>query len=317
MSANSNSVGSKFKYNGIEFEEALGLKLYEMPFRQYDNVLGRFTSIDALAEEAYDITPYRFGFNNPIFFSDPTGLWEEVDGGYSTNDQDEIARLYGYLNYRGNVDSSTNGIMNFIKEDIAFQKDIDGALPLSTAFVKGGNITDHSVHRMKNEIAYYNGTTDYLYTREDYEMRNKILSGASDPISNLLLDWEKSGAYQPITAKNYINYVGGETTAKLLTVNSFINMMGSVSGGPVGVSIAVTPRYLGTKSNQGTLASKQNFSSSVSGASMSITPSFKNMSWTQFRQQYSHLYIGKFKGSGSYMKFMSMDFKAIKAGLRD
>jgi hypothetical protein len=270
-----------------------------------------------LAEEAFDTTPYRFGFNNPIFFSDPTGLWEEVDGGYSTTDQDEIARLFGYLNYRGNVDSSTNGIMNFIKEDIAFQKDIDRALPLSTAIVKGGSITDHSVHRMKNEIAYYNGTTDYLYTREDYEMRNKILSGGSDPISNLLLDWEKTGAYQPITAKNYINYVGGETTAKLLTVNSFINMMGSVSGGPVGVSRVVTPRYLSPKSNQGSLASKQNFSSSISGASMSITPSFKNMSWTQFRQQYSHLYIGKFKGSGSYMKFMSMDFKAIKAGLRD
>jgi|GEM_PF-2757997 len=47
-----------------------------MDFRQYDNAIGRFNGIDALAEYSFDKTPYRFGFNNPIYWSDPSGLSE-------------------------------------------------------------------------------------------------------------------------------------------------------------------------------------------------------------------------------------------------
>lgn len=32
--------------------------------------------MDRLSELAYSITPYRFAFNNPVFFGDPTGLIE-------------------------------------------------------------------------------------------------------------------------------------------------------------------------------------------------------------------------------------------------
>src|SRR5690606_7733982 len=47
-----------------------------MDFRQYDNALGRFHNMDRLAELAPGITPYRFAFNNPNYWSDPTGLFE-------------------------------------------------------------------------------------------------------------------------------------------------------------------------------------------------------------------------------------------------
>lgn len=47
-----------------------------MDWRQYDPAIGRFNVIDPLAEKKYDNTPYRFGFNNPVFWSDPTGLFE-------------------------------------------------------------------------------------------------------------------------------------------------------------------------------------------------------------------------------------------------
>lgn len=47
-----------------------------MDFRQYDNALGRFHNMDRLTELAPSITPYRFGFNNPNYWSDPTGLFE-------------------------------------------------------------------------------------------------------------------------------------------------------------------------------------------------------------------------------------------------
>ena len=40
-------------------------------------------NVDPLAEKAPDWTPYRYGFNNPIKYTDPTGMfedWVEIDG---------------------------------------------------------------------------------------------------------------------------------------------------------------------------------------------------------------------------------------------
>ena len=51
-----------------------------MDFRNYDPAIGRFHSADPLSGISPDWTPYRFAFNNPAFFNDPTGLWEGDDG---------------------------------------------------------------------------------------------------------------------------------------------------------------------------------------------------------------------------------------------
>lgn len=50
-----------------------------MDFRQYDSTIGRFVGMDRLSELTYSITPYRFAYNNPVYFSDPTGLFETMD----------------------------------------------------------------------------------------------------------------------------------------------------------------------------------------------------------------------------------------------
>jgi len=68
------STLNKNQYNGKEFQDELGLNLTAMDFRQYDNTLGRFNVIDPLAEQDYGITPYHFGYDNPVLFGDPSGL---------------------------------------------------------------------------------------------------------------------------------------------------------------------------------------------------------------------------------------------------
>jgi RHS repeat-associated protein len=66
----------KYKYNGKEFQDELGLNVTAMDFRQYDSAIGRFNGMDRLAEMSHNITPYRFAFNNPVVWSDPSGLFE-------------------------------------------------------------------------------------------------------------------------------------------------------------------------------------------------------------------------------------------------
>lgn len=88
---------NKYRFNGKEIQEELGLNMYSMDFRQYDSAIGRFVTVDPMAEQKYDVTPFRFGFNSPVLFSDPTGLWEIINGGYTTSDPGEInAFVYSY-----------------------------------------------------------------------------------------------------------------------------------------------------------------------------------------------------------------------------
>jgi len=69
---------NKFRYNGQEFQDDLQLNMTAMDYRQYDNSLGRFNSIDALSEMNYAISPFAFSYNNPTFWSDPTGLLSQA-----------------------------------------------------------------------------------------------------------------------------------------------------------------------------------------------------------------------------------------------
>jgi hypothetical protein len=45
-------------------------------FITYYPAIGRWLQVDPLAEIMPSMTPYRFGFNNPILWSDPSGLFE-------------------------------------------------------------------------------------------------------------------------------------------------------------------------------------------------------------------------------------------------
>ncbi|MCC9019745.1 DUF6443 domain-containing protein [Flavobacterium lipolyticum] len=68
----------KFKYNSKEFQDELGLEVYDMEARNYMPDIGRWGNIDALAESFFEFSPYSFSNNNPIYFSDPTGLSPEA-----------------------------------------------------------------------------------------------------------------------------------------------------------------------------------------------------------------------------------------------
>ena len=68
-----------YKYNGKEFDNKNGLNWYDYGARHYDAALGRFVTVDPLAEQDYAVSPYTYCGNNPVLRIDKDGrIWETV-----------------------------------------------------------------------------------------------------------------------------------------------------------------------------------------------------------------------------------------------
>ncbi|MEO9853189.1 MAG: RHS repeat-associated core domain-containing protein [Reichenbachiella sp.] len=66
------SVGQNFKFGGKE--EQQDWQVFDFEARMYDAVLGRFNSVDPHGDFYEMVTPYNYAFNNPLLFTDPTGM---------------------------------------------------------------------------------------------------------------------------------------------------------------------------------------------------------------------------------------------------
>ena len=62
-----------YKYNGKEYDSKKGLNWYDYGARHYDAVLGRFMTVDPLAEKYYSESLYTYCYSNPINCIDPNG----------------------------------------------------------------------------------------------------------------------------------------------------------------------------------------------------------------------------------------------------
>ncbi len=110
---------NEYLYNKKELQEEF--TEYDYGARLYDPVIGRWNAPDMLAELSYNLTPYRYCYNNPVNFIDPYGLWESTAGGYTTTDKKDIERFLSYLQTESSMKVTPNfdQASSFIKEEKA------------------------------------------------------------------------------------------------------------------------------------------------------------------------------------------------------
>ncbi|WP_163310023.1 RHS repeat-associated core domain-containing protein [Dysgonomonas sp. 521] len=140
-----------YKYNGKELDAMHGVNLYDYSARYMDSQIGRFTSVDPLAEKYYSWSPYSYAANNPIRVIDPTGM-------------DTI-----YFDHKGQLDSDKTRTRG---NDVIYVTDSKG-----------------NIHSRSYESGTFNeyGYTQYSKT-EDYSYISASNADASKSIFEFLAD---------------------------------------------------------------------------------------------------------------------------------
>jgi RHS repeat-associated protein len=96
---------NRYLYNGKELQEELGT--YDYGARMYDPVIGRWNVVDPHAEKYEVVSPYVYGFNNPIRFIDIKG-----------KDPGDIAILFSGADFGQGITPTTLQVANGVRQQM-------------------------------------------------------------------------------------------------------------------------------------------------------------------------------------------------------
>ncbi|GEM_PF-2171906 len=191
-----------------------GLNLYNFDYRLYDPQIGRFHAADPLAAIAPSWSPYRYGFNNPMVFSDPSGLLENMPSEYDCppDDRDDDRRDIEDIFYQDvlpfaleSLDKVGNWLVDqtgtaALDEYESLTLDEDNHYDASSEGSLAENFNDYENNGQSNEGGYPDRTHDRPFGRGDYgenkgqtwyymyRMTGNAHAMAYDPVNKVVYD---------------------------------------------------------------------------------------------------------------------------------
>ncbi len=126
-----------YKYNAKELDSHNGLNLYDYHARQYDPALGRFTTMDPLAEQYYSTSPYAYCGNNPVKYTDPTGMAYDIEVVCDEEGRYRFIIVGGTLNYDQNI--------YLVQDGVRTGEVIGKTLTQHSFFDENGNVVEGAV----------------------------------------------------------------------------------------------------------------------------------------------------------------------------
>ncbi len=183
-----------YKYNGKELDGEKGLNWYDYSARQMEPALGRFLSIDPLAEKYYSVSPYVYCANNPVNYIDPDGkdwYWDKdktrkFDLNITSQSQLEEGQIYigttdAVMDRNGNVIENyrDDGSIMFSKESSGYARMVSNSQ--KTKNEEMGIITDKGVLVLPS---YKNTSGEVNLADYGYSVKNGNVIDAKGTVFN-------------------------------------------------------------------------------------------------------------------------------------
>lgn len=203
---------NRYKYNGKEMVEEMGLNLHDYHARQMDPVLGRFLSVDPAAHEYVDISSYTYVLNNPIKAIDPDGRRVFFVAG-ANNDRDG----WNYVN-RWQQAFTNSGIGGFNRLDVSRGK--WGDVSFTNSYRNSGTEMYQSGVNTTNYIAGLSPASNW----RTKPVSNEVIDDAVGQIrNNLAANPLAEGEQLNLSGYSYGSVVQAQAALKLADAGTFVD----------------------------------------------------------------------------------------------